>query len=100
MEFKRDIPHNIHIQAAITGGYYITVGCQILVYSDSKKMLADLAEYLDNPREVINQYYESEKASLIRGIERRPGDDTTSDLAQPGGPPWAEMRPWSSAEEE
>jgi len=56
MEFKRRIPHNVHIRAALNGGFIVQVGCVSFPYFDVEILLQDLRDYLKFPKETIKKY--------------------------------------------
>ena len=57
MNFKKDFPYQIRIDCSANGGYRVEIGCCNLVYTDKVKLVTDLADYLDNPKAMEEQYY-------------------------------------------
>jgi hypothetical protein len=56
MTFKKAMKHKVTIEAAINGGYLVTVGCQTLPYADKYKLIEDLSAYLISPEEMESAY--------------------------------------------
>lgn len=56
MEFKKSIPYPILISPTPNNGFIVSVGCVKAAYSNSRKMVLDLEEYLDDPEKVEKQY--------------------------------------------
>ena len=58
MKFKKLIPHEIKITPLVNESLLVKIGCAMLVYgkNDMKQMLKDLQEYLDDPKEIEQEY--------------------------------------------
>jgi len=56
MNFGKIINQTIKIQASGNNGFLVTVGCGRFVYSDKKKLVEDLEEYLSDPKRFEAEY--------------------------------------------
>jgi hypothetical protein len=56
MEFKKRIPHDIHISASANGGFLVQVGCVNLVYVNKDALVSDLNKYLHDPEGVAKVF--------------------------------------------
>jgi len=59
MKFKRSILHKIEISPTPNGGFIVEIGCAKFSYSGHTQLIQDLAEYLENPADIENQYNEA-----------------------------------------
>lgn len=62
MEFKPKPMREIRISATPNGGYLAYVGCVHLAYEDTEKLIADLSEYIRDPKGVEAEYNKHHKA--------------------------------------
>jgi hypothetical protein len=65
MNFGRIINNIINIEASANNGFFVTVGCCRLAYSNKEELIADLEEYLDNPKSLEDKYNK-----LYGGVQR------------------------------
>ena len=56
MNFGRVINHSIVIKPSANNGFSVEVGCCCVVYIDKIALIADLEEFLDNPKETETKY--------------------------------------------
>jgi len=47
LEFKKVLPHDIHITSSANGGYIVTVGCCITVFNTAVELLDVIDAYSD-----------------------------------------------------
>jgi hypothetical protein len=56
MKFQKAIPYEIRIFPTVNEGFVVIVGCCNLAYTDKNKLIADMAEFLNNPKKLERQY--------------------------------------------
>jgi|GEM_PF-2277593 len=56
MEFGRIINYSINIEASANNGFFVTVGCCRLAYTDKKELISDLEAFLDDPERMEKEY--------------------------------------------
>jgi len=57
LEFKKVLPHDIHITSSANGGYIVTVGCCITVFNTAIELFGALEDYILDPKEIERRYY-------------------------------------------
>lgn len=56
MNFGKVINYSIQIEPSANNGFFVTVGCARLAYTDKKDLVADLEAFLDDPDRVEKEY--------------------------------------------
>jgi len=62
MDFASNLTRDIEIKTTGNAAYLVHVGCQYFAYTDVEKLIADLSEYLRDPKGVEEQYNKHFKA--------------------------------------
>ena len=71
MKFEKAMNHTITIEASHNGGYLVNVGCCRLVYADRTSLIADFADFIEDPKGVEEKYYRF-CGNDVEGTERQP----------------------------
>ena len=93
MEFAANVimPRHIEIKTTGNAAYLVHVGCQYFAYTDVEKLIADLSEYLRDPKGVEEQYNKHFKDYDERAPERVGSQSSTSSPMEHAFVPEPEM---------
>lgn len=47
----------------VPGGWIVKVGCQVMVYADKDRLIADFTAYINNPQQVEKEFYANKNMS-------------------------------------
>ncbi len=64
MEFGNSLPHDINISGSNNKGFIVRAGCCTSVFTDEKKMLEAIAEYIKDPAKAQKEYNESNSGPM------------------------------------
>jgi hypothetical protein len=65
----------------VLNGYRVNIGCQEVIFTSQKKMLKELARYLDNPDTVEQEYLKEYAESPVNP------SDLVAEITKTDGPP-------------
>jgi len=88
MEFGNALPHDINISGSSNKGFIVRAGCCTAVFTDKKKMLNAIEDYINDPEKVEKAYNASNGPRNVpmagnalavgaqtMAVEERPMDD-------------------------